>query len=117
MSTNYTNSTPAKRSPTRWITAVDHDPETGAISHVCLTFGPSLGGSTQRLARRELVKWLAYHEVPTGAPFHVIHTAVFENGAWQPGARVRLTPDRKHITTTPTSTTHDNLGELPKCDC
>lgn len=77
MTTNYTDSRPAKRNPTRWITAVDHDPETGAISHVCLTSGPSLGGGTQRMARAELVKWLAFHEPLNGVPCHVIHTAFF----------------------------------------
>jgi len=117
MTTNFTNSIPAKRTPTRWITAVDHDQETGAISHVCLTVGPSLDGPTQRLARKELVEWLAFHEVVTGAPYHVIHTAFVDEGEWKPGARVRLTPDRKYITTTPTSTARDNLGALPECYC
>lgn len=62
--------------------------------------------------RQEVISWInAGHNVNTSI------TYVDERGntKWPTNAKVVLTPDRRHITTTPNNTTRDNLENLPAC--
>lgn len=113
-----------------WITHVDHDKDSngaiGPIRQVCASYknqNNELVGK-RSYTRLEILSMLRAFTPPTmqnGRPHNVrvnaIFTALADNGKLNIGDEVEETKDGRFITTKGNTTTRDNLGNLPPCDC
>jgi len=113
-----------------WITHVDHDKNSngaiGPIRQVCASYknqNNELVGK-RSYTRLEILSMLRAFTDPTmqnGRPYAVrvnaIFTAIADNGGLKIGDEVEETKDGQFITTRGNTTTRDNLGNLPPCDC
>ncbi|MFY0541311.1 hypothetical protein [Nannocystis pusilla] len=109
-----------------WISHVDHEEKTdgskGPIERVCAWTDDLVKGlpvDKKSYRRAQIVDLLQAVNSTTRARSNVVYTATWnaKTKRWDRGAEVVLTSDGKYITTAPTGTTRDNLGELPPCDC